>query len=94
MAAFQLTLTRGERKAIDWVGFRYAHGDDLSDLLYLCYVQDYENDPWHLDGDMTFDLEAYHVEKLQAIIVEDNLACFSEDLRHKLNSVVHNFNRG
>jgi len=30
---YKLTLTREERKAIDWVGHRYAHGNDLYDVL-------------------------------------------------------------
>lgn len=41
---YTLTLTSGERKAIDWVGHRYAHGDDLSNVLLSCDWVCLEND--------------------------------------------------
>jgi len=32
---YQLTLTADERKAIDWIGYRYGHGNALYKLLWI-----------------------------------------------------------
>ena len=41
--AYLLTLTRDERKAIDHVGHRYGHGNELYDALCEC--------EWNCDWD-------------------------------------------
>jgi hypothetical protein len=54
---YTLTLTRQERQAIDFVGHRYAHGDDLYDVLTDA---EWEDDcEWDDDCDITFTLAEY-----------------------------------
>ena len=31
--SYKLTLTSGDREAVDWVDYRYSNGHDLYDLL-------------------------------------------------------------
>lgn len=78
---YRLTLTREERRAIDWIGHRYAHGDDLFDILIDFVVGEQE---WCELGDMTFEIPESSVEGIRRIIDEDNLACFSTSLVEKL----------
>ena len=55
---YKLTLTKSERAAIDWVAYRYFHGDELSDILMQCIegMDDVVDNEWNLDGDITFNI--------------------------------------
>jgi len=81
---YLITLTYDERRAIDWVGNRYWHGNELSNLLILrC-----EYDPdlsWSDDGDITFRIPEHVAWEMQDLIEADSLTCFDAELVSKLN---------
>lgn len=51
---YHLTLTAGERKAIDFVGNRYGHGCDLYRLLWVESEQTPIDADWDDPRDITF----------------------------------------
>ncbi len=80
---YRLTLTREERKAIDWVGPRYAHGNDLFSVL-LDYIP--EDKEWDSEEDITFNLPEHVAWRIREIAEEVNHQwdCFSEALSRKM----------
>lgn len=84
---YKLTLTLPERQAIDWVGHRYAHGNDLFHLLSQC-----RSDDDSIDWDEKQDI-VYHVPEHVAWEI-NNIAdqcgfqwdCFGVEFCEKLNS--------
>jgi hypothetical protein len=80
---YSLTLTQDERKAIDWIGGRYTHGDDLKAILLRCVPE--EGCPeWEDKGDITFALREGAAWEVSEAIETDNLACFAPELCEKL----------
>jgi len=87
---YTLTLTSDDRKAIDWIGNRYRHGDNLRSLLWSeCDQHAIENsngNPYH-DWDspqmIQFDIPENVAWQLVEIIGE-GLDCFSDDLCSRL----------
>lgn len=92
---FQLTLNKSDRAAIDWVGHRYSHGDELCNFLgqFDPGSDDYENDPWCLDSELTVELpnDEAVMSEYERLITEDNMACFSDELKHKLLTPLHHY---
>lgn len=96
-----LTLTYEERKAIDWVGYRYAHGDDLRELLFHDIVNwqvdkvnigdVYAGDmlDWNEKYDITFKIPKKIVKRLIRIAkeCEYHWDCFSQGLADKLTKL-------
>lgn len=94
---YTLTLTHDERKAIDWVGYRYGHGNNLKDLLFedsiLIVNEDIDKDQlfeeWHhRDGDITFHIPENLAWAINNIGEECEFRwdCFAEDLAAKMNN--------
>lgn len=81
---YKLTLTAGERRAIDWIGDRYAHGLELYRLLWSNCEQEPDDQNWDADADITFHIPEHVAWDICSIVEEDNLACFDGDLVHKL----------
>ena len=79
---YRLTLTDAERAAIDWVGYRYRHGDELFGLLLQC-VTTPEGAEWEEPGDITFHVPE-HVAWRIGEIVNEGLDCFADELVSKL----------
>ena len=80
---YTLILTHDERKAIDWIGNRYSHGDEL--FTSLCFIIN-DSDNWDSDGDITFTIPEFCAWDINEIIKENNYAleCFSDELKAKL----------
>lgn len=84
--SYKLTLTAADRKAINFVGDRYAHGTELYQLLW----HDSQCDPedwWEYDGDMVITVPehiAWEVQRIRAIC-EGRWDLFDTPLRRKLN---------
>jgi hypothetical protein len=82
--SYTLTLTQAERKAIDWVGNRYRHGDELADILS---ASDCPGN-WHDTGELTYTISEPDAWMIREIIDEDwHLSCFARDLVDKLHSL-------
>lgn len=82
---YTLTLTRDERKAIDWVGSRYDHGDKLYSVLSAAQWAPDDAD-WDSMGDITFTMPENVAWRVADIINADDgsLACFADELKAKL----------
>lgn len=80
---YTLTLTKGERDAIDWVGNRYSHGDDLYRLLCECHAipDDVE---WDDNTDITYVAPMHIGALIIEAIEDDSLTCFDTELCRKL----------
>jgi len=82
---YTLTLTADERKAFDWVGNRYATGDDWSKILGECMPED---KAWCDDEEITFSIpeaKAWELNEL-ADSEDSRFPCFSSELTSKLES--------
>jgi hypothetical protein len=81
--AYQLTLTASEREAFDWVGDRYATGDEWSRLLSHCMGED---DEWSQAGDITFDVPEHVAWQLNDLAESEDylFPCFAPGLAGKL----------
>lgn len=97
---YKLTLALKERQAIDWIGNRYRHGNDLCEILCCRYVIKYslshdikeEDLEWSGDYDITFNVPEHIAWLINDIIKERNYAldCFDGDLKYKLISFSEN----
>jgi hypothetical protein len=86
--AVSLTLTKSERQAIDWIGYRYAHGDDLQRLLWnYCQQSDGAEIEWDSVDDITFTIENDRKREFIRMVFADNCSCFSPELKLKLKSL-------
>ncbi len=83
MYPYTLTLSSADRSAIDWVGGRYAHGDELSRLLTTHGVW---NGDWDDDGDIVFRMPEHVAWHVADIINESMLDCFNGELCEKLRT--------
>lgn len=100
---YSLTLTQSERNAIMHVGDRYAHGDDLYDIL-----TDIDFEAWTFhdttggpdpsdwgflaDGDITFHFQEHEAWAVAEIQEEngDLWDLFSDELRDKFRQFIMN----
>ena len=83
--SYTLTLTRDERRAIDWIGNRYWHGSEFRKLLESCVDDDHNK--WSEEADMTFHIQESIAWEISNHILDedgDQLACFSLDFCKKL----------
>lgn len=88
---YTLTLTYAERKAIDWIGYRYGYGSDLRDLLEegMSKVNpDYDCDKWEEPIDITFSIPENLAWAIHDIGEECEFSwdCFAEELADKLTN--------
>lgn len=89
---YRLTLTRSERAAIDFVGHRYAHGNDLFELLWGSDVSaiaengGVDDEDWNSPHAITFNIPEHVAWEIDRLLQESEYRCdcFSNDLRHKL----------
>ena len=95
---YELTLSRDERKAIEWIGYRYSNGDDLFDLLCKCdYISEHKtSNAWDSESDITFLIPEYiaweiaeNAEKEDGDFVY-NFPCFAYNFAHKLRLFCEN----
>jgi len=89
---YELTLTKSERKAIDWIGYRYSNGDDLKELLLDCDVDSshYTTNAWTDAEDIIFYIPEHIAWQIADNAREEdgdheyNFPCFSQDLTAKM----------
>lgn len=80
---YTLTLTANERNAIDWVGGRYPHGDDLRKILW----KSNSDEQWDSSGDVTYQIPEHLAWEIGEMGRECNYIwdCFSIPLAKKLD---------
>lgn len=90
---YKLTLTREDRKAIDWVGYRYSNGDELYDLLIRCeFVESYIDlrEEWISNRNITFIVPEHIAWQIADNARNEdgdfpyNFPCFSDELTSKM----------
>ena len=83
---YKLTLTSGERDAIDFVGYRYPHGDDLYRLLWVECTQSPDDADWDCGGDIEFNIPEHVAWQIRDIIDNSSLDLFARELVSKLRN--------
>jgi hypothetical protein len=85
---YHLTLTAGERKAIDWIGNRYDHGHDLFKLLWVESYAAPNSADWDYAGDITFSIPEFVAWDIRDMGERNNYLwdCFAPELVNKLNA--------
>ena len=87
---YKLMLTHSERQAIDWVGNRYGHGDDLFNILMGCEWKENDGDDeeveWDTDYDITFEIPENLAWEIREIAESGEYMwdCFSSKLSEKM----------
>ena len=89
---YYLTLTAGERKAIDWIGYRYDHGTDLYRLLWAKCDNHASDCDWDFDGDITFAIPEHVAWEIKEMGERNNYLwdCFAPVLANKLTNFCMN----
>ena len=88
--AYKLTLSYEDRKAIEWIGYRYFHGDELYEILEAAHYDEHFNgqfnEEWNTNKPITFTIEECLSWLIKGGIEAENyeLACFAPVLRAKL----------
>jgi hypothetical protein len=85
---YKLTLTADDYSALEWIGHRYSHGDDLLSILNKCQYE------W-ADGlacNKAYQIPEHLAWELQEKINADDLACIDprSDLYRKLRAFADN----
>lgn len=83
---YTLTLTAGERKAIDFVGYRYDHGNELYLLLSTVDCPERIEHDWDADIDFTFKFQEYEAWEFRDMFYGSPFELFADSLRVKLNN--------
>ena len=78
-----ITLSLADRKAIDWIGHRYAHGTKLYRILWGKCEQKPDDADWDDPRDIEFFVPNDVARVISEIIEEDELCCFSDELQFK-----------
>jgi hypothetical protein len=81
---YKLLLTKEERKAINWIGDRYRHGNDLYDLLMSEDVSMSADCSWDDDCTLLFKIPE-HIAWNICEIINEGLDCFNDSLCAKLH---------
>jgi hypothetical protein len=86
---YTLTLTADERRAIDWVGNRYATGDELRDRLETGIGHDDDEQQWDDKGPVTFSLTEADAWEVRELCEQEEFLypCFSPELAAKLQAL-------
>ena len=84
---YHLTLSKDERRAIDFVGCRYANGNDLFRVLLDCIPADKE---WDDFGMITFEIEEHKAWDICSLAAEDDyqFPLFADNLKNKFLDLV------
>lgn len=81
---YTLTLTRGERLAIDFVGGRYDHGDDLQRMLNSVHCEQAVTHNWDDDVDFVYEFEEFEAWEFRDAYHESRFDLFADSFRRKL----------
>ncbi len=82
---YALTLTANERKQMDWVGGRYAHGHDM----YTILQRECESSPdvdWDDESNITYAIPEHVAWCIANLLDESNYDCLSSSFVSKLTA--------
>lgn len=87
---YTLTLTHSERKAFDWIGYRYATGDDFARVLRRSEWGE-DGVEWDDAGDITFSIPEHIAWELNRLAESEDYAfpCFAPELVDKLSDFLN-----
>ncbi len=86
---YTLTLTLAERKAIDWVGHRYANGDSLYQALWAESTASPDDADWDDERPITFAIPEHVAWRIAEIHDEEHgWPCFADELCDKLDTLL------
>lgn len=87
---YSLILTPSERKAIDWIGNRYANGNDLYKLLWCQSTPSPINADWDSDWNITFIMPEHVAWEIRGIHEQEDSTwpCFAPDLANKMQTFI------
>jgi len=94
--AYKLMLTSQERRAVDFIGYRYSNGDDLYDALWGCCRAEPEGEEWGSGADIEFTVPEHIAWRIaENAQLEDGdseytFPCFSGDLTAKMQEFCWN----
>jgi len=79
--SYEITLTREERKAMEWVGNRYRHGYGWASIIGE------GTEEWDCDDEITFKIPEHKAWEMKEHYDECNgfLACFDSTLTRKFD---------
>lgn len=80
---YELTLTQVEREAIDWIGHRYTHGDELYQALCKAQWSPADAD-WGSATPITFQMPEHVAWQVREAIEGDDCTCLDEPMAAKL----------
>lgn len=78
---YTLTLSRDERRAVEWVGNRYWNGDEFRFILMDCINHGSE---WDDAGPVTFFVDEFQAWNILDLSRSDGWTCFSPAFVDKL----------
>ena len=85
--SYELTLTYGDRSAIDFIGDRYPHGVELWDLLTECGTDaDDVFEDWEDTGGITFYVPEHIAWEIKNLIGPGPWELFSDAFCENLNN--------
>lgn len=95
----KLTLTKSERDAMDWIGYRYPHGYDFYKLLMDAdwhpktteVINDvtYTDGPeWDSEGEITFHINDELFFRIQQLLSECDYDCIVDSFAEKLMNLL------
>ena len=99
---YDLILTLGERKAIDWIGNRYVHGNELYHILQACHQQVISDDvdvddsefmptdfgSWDGNCTIRFCFQEHQAWQVKDLLQDTQLECFDDDFAAKLHKFI------
>lgn len=86
---YQLTLSRAERQAIDWIGNRYWNGNELFTLLWCDSSVEGNTDEWDAPEDITFMIPEHVAWIIQENAESEGFPCFSPELSEKFYTLMN-----
>lgn len=95
MKKYSLTLTRPDRRAIDWIGDRFASGNDLYHALWAPCEQIPSDADWDDRRNIVFILTAKDAHRVTEIRdeCEGGWPCFASELAEKLDDLCSDYER-
>ena len=95
MKTYTLTLSLAERRAIDWIGDRYAHGNELYSLLWARCEQTPDDADWDDPRPIDFTFTPKRAHDLTTIRDDDqgHWTCFAPEFAKKFDELCNDYER-